>query len=831
MHNLVQDLRFGFRQLRRTPAFALVAVLTLALGIGANTAIFSVMNAVLLRSLPGTNPDRLVFLHYRDQPDNTSQTGYDDASLSEPVFESLRQNRRVFSELMAFVPLSGAKIGVRYGDDLEQAYADMVSGNFFSGLGVRSVLGRTFSLEDERLHTQTAVLSYGYWSSRFLKDPKILGATLYINSVPFTVIGVAAPEFTGLERRRATNLWLPFQNRPDLKPWGAPAQFDSVSMYGQPSWFFLMMIGRLNPAVSEQQALSELNPQYQATLQQTVGKSSAPDKKIEIYFTPARGIEGLNQQYKEPMRVLMGMVGLILVIACVNVAMLLIARNAVRDREFSVRIALGGSRSRIFAQLLAESLLLVSTGAALGWMFAGWATNALISWSNLQFRLAPDRTVLLFTIAISGISALLFGLAPLRSATGAPRSIAVKSSAAAAQQNKSKVRTGKLVVALQMSLCLVLLVGAGLLLRTLHNLGSASLGFRASGLILFGINPPSTLKSDAEVIQFYTALIDRLRTVPGVESATLMESRMGTGWSSNTGVKIDGAPPNPGKFSPIRWNAVGPEFFHVIGASLKLGRDIAATDTTAARRVIVVNQTFVDRYLAGRDPLGHRVTLSGKGELENEAYSIIGVVPDLKYTAVREPSRPMGWIPYTQQPGIGRMNITLRTSGDGATLLGSARSVVRDFGPDIPLLEPIRQIEQFEQSYSDERLFSRLATFFGLLAALLVATGLYGTLAYRVSRRTAEIGVRMALGAQRAQVLWMVLRESLLTALVGVGIGLPLAFAAARLLKTMLFGLTPADPLTFLLALFGIGAVALCSALLPARRASSVDPMVALRYE
>ncbi|HWC18985.1 MAG TPA: FtsX-like permease family protein, partial [Terriglobales bacterium] len=298
-----------------------------------------------------------------------------------------------------------------------------------------------------------------------------------------------------------------------------------------------------------------------------------------------------------------------------------------------------------------------------------------------------------------------------------------------------------------------------------------------------------------------------------------------------TGVRVDGAAPNPGKFSPIRWNAVGPQFFHVLGASLKLGRDIAASDTAATRRVIIVNQTFVDRYLAGRDPLDHKITLSGQGDKENEAYSIVGVVPDLKYTAVRENPKPMGWVPYTQNPGIGGMNIVLRAQADAGALLDNARQVVREFGPDIPLLQPIRQTEQFEQSYSDERLFSRLATFFGFLAALLVATGLYGTLAYRVSRRTAEIGVRMALGAQRGQVLWMVLRESLATAMVGVAVGLPLAFGAARLLKSMLFGLTPNDPLSFLLGLMGITAVALCSALLPARRASSVDPMVALRYE
>jgi len=310
-----------------------------------------------------------------------------------------------------------------------------------------------------------------------------------------------------------------------------------------------------------------------------------------------------------------------------------------------------------------------------------------------------------------------------------------------------------------------------------------------------------------------------------------MENRMGYGWSNNTSVRVDGADPNPGKFSSIRWNAVAPDFFRVIGANLRLGRDIAESDTAASRRVIVVNQSFVDRYLSGKNPIDHKVNLSGQGDKENEAYSIIGVVPDLKYTSVRENPRPMGWVPYTQNPGIAGMNIELRAHGDTSAVLEEARSVVHEFGPDIPLLQPIKQTEQYEQSYSDERLFSHMATFFGLLAALLVATGLYGTLAYRVSRRTPEIGVRMALGAQRRQVLWMILRESLIIGVIGIAVGLPLAFAGARLLKSMLFGVTTTDPLAFVLALVGIAAVAVVSALLPAQRASSVDPIVALRYE
>jgi len=830
MDTIIQDLRLAFRQLRRTPAFAVVAILTLALGIGANTAIFSVMNAVLLRALPGSNPDRLVYLHYRDQPERTSQTGYDDASISQPVFEALRQDHRVFSDLMAFVPLSAGKIGLRFGSDLQQGRGDMVSGNFFSGLGVRSALGRTFTLDDEKTHAQIAVLSYAYWTSRFNRDTQILGQTLYIKAVPFTIVGVAGSGFVGLERSTAVDVWVPFQNRPDIKPWGASPD-EPTNLYGSPDWFFLMTIGRLNPGINEQQALTQINPQYRNVVEQTLGKQTKAENKIELYFTPARGIEGLNSEYKEPLYMLMGMVALILVIACGNVAMLLIARNSSRIREFSVRVALGGSRGQILRQLLIESMVLVTAGALLGWLFAQWATAALARWSELQASLAPDRRVLLFTVAISAVAALLFGLAPSRSATSAPVALALKTSALSSQQDKGKVRSGKLVVALQMSLCLVLLVGAGLLLRTLQNLGRANLGFRASGLLVFGIDPPAGTRGDQQVAQFYTTLLERLKTLSAVESATVMGNRIGAGWSNNTGVRVDGADPTPGKFSPIRWNAVGPDYFKTLGASLRLGRDISLSDTGSAPRVAVVNQTFVDRYLAGRTPVGHQLALETYGDKFGQPYSIVGVVPDLKYTTVRERARPMAWVPYTQVPGVSSLQVELRARGNPASLLDDARAIVREFGPDIPLLEPMTQVEQLQESYSSEQLFSRLAIFFGALAAFLVAIGLYGTLAYRVSRRTAEIGVRMALGAQRKQVLWMVLQESLIMAAVGIGMGLPLSFAAARLLKSMLFELSPTDPLTFIAALCGIGAVALVSALLPARRASSVDPIVALRYE
>lgn len=830
MGNVLQDLRFGFRQLRRTPGFALIAVLTLALGIGANTAIFSVMDAVLLRSLPVQNPDRLVLLHYTDQPERSSQTGYDDTSLSYQTFDALRNERSVFTDLMAFVPLSGNKLPLRFGNDLQEGQADEVSGNFFSGLGVPSILGRTFTPEDERQHTQTAVLSYAYWSARFSRDREIVGQTIFVKGVPFTIVGVAAPGFIGLERRKPTDLWVPLQTNPLLKPWGDSVQ-DKQTLTGSPEWFYLMMIGRLAPGVNEKQAAAKLNPTYHGVVYSALGKPGPKEKISDLYLTPARGIEGLNSDYKEPLKVLMMMVGLVLVIACANVAMLLIARNSSRQHEFSVRIALGGSRARIFVQLLTESLLLVVSGAALGWLFANWATRSLAAWSQIEVSLAPDRSVLLFTIGVSLIAALVFGLAPLRSAYAPAASVAVKTNVASARRDRTKALSGKVVICVQMSLCLALLVGAGLLLRTLNNLGHANLGFKAGGLLVFATDPPATANSDEAVVHFYNSLLEKLRALPQVEAATVMENRIGAGWSDNTGVRVDGADPTPNKFSPLRWNPVGAGFFNTLQARLLAGRDFTDADTANSQRVTVVNQLFVDRYLHGGPALGHQIQLNGGQAGYGKPFTIVGVAQNMTYTGVKSKDVPMAWVPFTQVPGESHMNVELRTRGDPNSVLPDVRRIVRDLGPDIPILEPITQSEQLVQSYSDDRLFSRLATFFGALAALLVAIGLYGTLAYRVNRRTAEIGLRMALGAQRRQVLWMILRESLIVAAWGVVVGLPLAFAGARLLKSMLFGLSPADPLTFVLSLVGIAALATFSAFLPARRASSVDPMVALRYE
>jgi predicted permease len=823
-----KDLRYSVRQWRKTPGFVAVAVLTLALGIGANTAVFSVMDAVLLRSLPVRNPQELVYLHTSDFPGG--QTGYGDTSMRMQIYQALRPEKRIFTELMAWVPLGIGNVSVRYGAQAEAGQADMVSGNFFSGLGVPSAVGRLIAPDDEANHSTIAVLSYAYWARRFNRNPSVLGQLLYIKGAPFTIVGVAGRDFTGLDHGQTTDVWIPFQAGDEIKPWGGSAQDKDHQLYGT-KWWFLLTIGRLAPGVSRQQAVAYLNPIFQRASVEGLSSADINGRKpATLTLSDTRGIEGIQEQYERPLRILLGMVGLVLVIACGNVAMLLVARNAERQREFSLRLALGGSRARMFRQLLTESLLLVLAGSTLGWFFALWATGQLAKWSQLERSLAPNMTVLLFTLAVSAAAALVFGLAPLRSAVGAPMDLMTKV-ATAGHHSRNQHRSGQLVVALQISLCLVLLIGAGLLVRTLRNLENLDLGMRASGLLVFGVSPQQQVHSDAEAIAFYQALLERMRALPGVESATLVRNRLGVGWSSNTTPYIDGQKPNlAGRSVTLRWNGVGSGFLRTFGIPLRLGRDLTDADSAAAPKVVIVNETFARTYLPNTTALGHQLALSKRSDAPQ--YTIVGVAADSKYTEVRETACPMAYLPYNQVvPVDSTMQVELRSAGSPLALLPEVRRAMTEFAPGLPLLKPGTQQDMFEDSLSSDRLFARLASFFGLLAVLLVATGLYGTLAFKVARRTSEIGIRMALGAQRHQVLWLVLRESLVLCLVGVLVGLPAAIAGARLLRSMLFGLQPFDMLTFIAALLAVVAVALAAGAIPARKASSVMPTVALRCE
>ena len=583
------------------------------------------------------------------------------------------------------------------------------------------------------------------------------------------------------------------------------------------------MMARLRPQVTPAQAQNALQSTFGEAAKIGVGTIDLKRWKPLLAFDPAKGIEGYNQQYREQMQILMGLVLLVLVIACVNVALLLLARNEARRREFSLRLAIGGERARLFRQLFTESSLLVVAGAMLGWGFAVLATRVLADWSGIESGLDPDHTVLLFTLGISVISSLAFGLAPWWITAQLPLAGVLRATATNLTQDRRHALGGRVVMSLQVAICLLLLVAAGLLLRTLRNYETQDLGMQTDGLLVFGINPQSA-HTAKESEAFFRLLLDRLRVLPGVESATIMDTRIASGWSNNNDALLDGND-LAGKFgsdAEVRSNDVGPGCFHVLGVPILQGRDISDADTAASAPVAVVNETFVKQFLPNTNPLGHK--------LDNK--TIVGVVKDSKYTGVSEPPTPMAYYAIFQRMCAGfTMEVEVRTHGDPLSLLPTIRRAVRDIDPTIPLEKPITQQAQFEESYAQPKMFGRLGGFFGGLGALLVATGLYGTLSYRTNRRTAEIGTRMALGAQRGQVLWMVMRESLLISCLGTIVGFPLALYCARFLGSMLYQLSPFDALSFVLATCSIVIVGALAAFLPAWKAANVDPMVALRYE
>ncbi|WP_158750849.1 ABC transporter permease [Acidobacterium sp. S8] len=823
---MLQDVRYAFRQLRKSPGFALTVVLTLALGIGVNTAIFSVMNAVLLRSLPVRDPQQLVYLTHEHMPPGVGNTGDSRYTYGMNVYNRLREDRAAFADVIAYVPLSFTKTAARYGDTPEDIEADEVSGNFFSALGVEMTAGQAFAAADEDKHSQLAVLSYGYWTRRFNRDPQVIGRILYINGVPFTVTGIASPRFYGVESGgNSTDVWVPLQNRPELPSWGTPFT-SGRTLYGSPNWWNLMLMARLRPGVTPKQAQAHMNPVFAHAAYETVGKDVKPNgEKLELQLAPAQGLGTANTDYETPLHVLMGMVALVLVIACVNIIMLFVARNSAREREFSLRLALGANRWPLFRQLLAESAILVTSGSLLGWLFAVEATRLLALWSALEISLAPDTSVLLFTLGISVIAAVLFGLAPLRSASNTPVTLVLRSTGTQATTSRSRVVTGKILIAMQMALCVMLLFASGLLVRTLRNYQNVDLGMHADSVLAFGVHPIGA-HDDAQKLAFYSQLSRRIQLLPGVESVTLAGNRPGSGWTDNNLLTLDGReyPWDDGK-NMLRSNEVGSDFFRTLGIPVMSGRDIRESDTKGAQRVVVINQTLADRFLKHTSPIGHTI-----GGAKNPA-TIVGVVRDSKYNSSDEEPMPMAWYSYQQSDSIGNMDVEVRAAGNPVTLLPAIRRVLREMDPNAPLDKPEVLQTQFEESYLMPALFARLAVFFGGLAALLVAIGLYGALAYQVNRRTMEIGVRMALGAQRRQVLLAVLRDSLLLATVGLAVGLPLAWFASKLMASMLYKLSAHDLFSLIAAGVGMVSVSIAAALIPARRAARVEPMQALRTE
>jgi predicted permease len=823
MSIFLQDLRHGIRQLIKSPGFVITAILTLALGIGANTAVFSVLNALLLKMLPVRDPQQLytvLLMNGGTQPPNTSGTGHGNTSFSFPVYQALRSQSRIFTALIAHVPLGFGKVPVRYGNSAAAEAGEEVSGNYFSGLGVPIIRGTAFSDADEHDHTAKVVLSYSLWTRTFSRDPRVIGQTFYIKDVPFTIVGVTSPAFYGVDPGTAVDFWIPLQLRRELNAWGAPA--DQTTLYGSPNWWAVPMVARLAPGVTPQQAQQGSQPVFWQAAAIGAGTLDPQRWPAHLGFEPIQGIATYAKFYSTPVRIMMALVGLVLAIACTNVALLILARNAARQREFAIRIATGARPTRIFRQLLTESALLVVAGAALGWTLALAATHALAVWVKIDTGFAPDRLVLFFTLGISSLVAFVCSLVPFRSTRRLNVEQALRNTSQSMSQSRQLSRSGNLAVAFQIAMCFVLLVAAGLTMRTLLNYQSQGLGMDADNLLIFDVNPQG-LSGNVQAWSFYNRLLDQVKAVPGVEAASLVQMRPGSGWVSSGGIQLDGKDleRRSGARAEINSNSVGPDFFRTMGILVLQGRDITAADTPGSPPVAIVNEDFAREFLKD-GALGHHV---------EHGAEIVGVVRNSKYRSVTESDMPTIYYPLAQTGMSGQLTVEVRAAANPLALLPAIQRTIHSLDPNLPLQNPMKQATQFEKSYVTPELFARLALAFGVLAVVLVATGLYGTLVYRLQRRRGEIGIRIALGALRSDVLWMILRESLLIAAAGFAAGLPLSLLVSHLLRSQLYHLSYLDPVSFLVASSTTLLVTVGAALLPARRASRLEPVEALRTE
>jgi macrolide transport system ATP-binding/permease protein len=737
------------------------------------------------------------------------------------------------------VPLGFNDQNTTVGINGEPTLADgaMVTGQYFSGLGVTPLLGRGITDADENPGAPRAlVISYVYWTRRFARDPSIIGKSVTLNGIPFTIVGVTPRNFYGISVGTEPDLWIAFDDKPNMRPWSmAPGGTDSV--FTERDWLCLNIMGRLKDGVTSEQAQGALD----AVFHQFVTADWHPPKESDIpHFILAPGSQGLPvvQDYTaQPIYMLMVAVGLLLLIACANVATLLLARANSRKKEISVRLAIGASRSRLIRQLLTESVLMSALGGLLGLVFANRGTQALIALisrannGTMILDAGTDSRVLFFTFLVAMLVGILFGLAPALRASKADLLSAMKDNVSAVSDLRKKHRPGESLIVVQVAASVVLMIGAGLFVRTLANFKSHNFGFDQRNLLTFGLNPTRAGYHDARLVNLYTQLLDRIQALPGVRAATLIENAPFSGWSNkNSPVSVEGSAQNPSK-SGMYWQGVGPDFFSTMGIPIVLGRGIQRTDTAASPKVAVVDETFTKKYFPGENPIGHRFSLSSKYDPAN-SYEIVGVVRPAELTDVNPGVHPRGYASYAQSPKtLGQMFFEVRAEGPPATIVSELRNAVHQADASLPLIALKAQAEETSEALSFQRLLARLTTIFGLLALLLAMIGLYGTLAYAVTRKTHEIGIRMALGAKPTNVLGMVLRQGITLTLIGVAFGVVATFGATRLISSMIFGVSPYDPLTFVAVAAILSIVALLACYIPARRAMKVDPMMALRYE
>jgi predicted permease len=832
MDSVWQDLRYGMRMLAKSPGFTTVAILTLALGIGANTAIFSVINAVMLQSLPVQHPEQLVVARWsahRD-PSNTSVESYGDCSsleesfncqFSYPVVEDIRAHSELFGGVAAFA--GPVEVNLTGNGPAKITQAQYASGDYFRTLGVHPALGRTLAPSDElRGAAAVAVLNYAYWQTAFGGSRDVVGRAINLNGKSFTVIGVTEPGFTRLTPGNAIEMWIP------LTQLSTGSQQDPADPY-DPSRWWLTVVTRLQPGISRAQAQTTVNLMFRnETLHGAKPAFTGADDPHVSFLPAAEALNGDRFTLGEPLYLLMAAVGTVLLIACANVAGLILARATSRAREIAARLALGASRSRLIQQLLTESLLLAVAGGVLGVILAYGGARALAAFiatsgiSDLPVDPRADLLVLVFTITIVLLTSIAFGLAPAFRGTRIDVASALKDNSASltagGPRGRSRLGLGKSLVMAQVALSMMVLIGAGLLLRTLEKLHAVDPGFDTRNVVLFSIRPGLAGYKLDGLLPIYSEVQRRITALPGVLGVTYSSSPLLSGSLWTSSIHLEGQPDSATVSTQML--GAGPDFFETMRIPLRLGRTLRPDDAQSTRHVAVVNEAFVRRFMGSRYPLGVH--------LGPDTAEIVGVVADAKYNSLRSDYAPTVYIPLT---GNGSATFALRTASPMGSLIPALRRVVSGIDDNIPIDNIRTQSEAADRRLFNERLVANLSSLFALVALALTCIGLYGLLSYEVARRTREIGIRSALGAQQHHVLSMVVGQGLSLVLAGTLAGIGLAFAVTRYLQHLLFGVGATDPVTFVAVSVILAAVALVACYIPARRATRVDPVVSLRFE
>ena len=836
MSGLWLDLKRALHVFVNAPAFAAIVVLTLALGSGANAAIFTLLDQVLLRLLPVERPGRLVVLHAPGAFSGWSSMHSDTVMpVSDPVYKGLRDRVPAFSGVLAHYP---TPIHLSVGGQTDKVTGDMVSGSFFDVLGLRPFLGRLFTADDDRVPSGHAVvvLGHGFFARRFGSDAGIVGQTVSVNNHPMTVVGVAPPRFNGIDVGSSVDVYVPLAMQVEVQPaWG--------KRLGDWRSRWLVCIARLEDGVTRAEARAAANVVYRQLVEEDLQHVKEPSARLVTLFRQrtlellpgGRGTSGLRDQSGTPLLVLMGMVGLVLLIACANVASLLLARASARQKDIAVRLALGAGRLRLVRQYLVESVTLSLAGGLFGLLLAYWVGEALIAALPFEeatrtLSAAPDLRVGLFALALAVLAGAGFGLVPALRASRANLAPALKSEATSVVGGGAHFGLRKGLVVAQVALSLLLLIGAGLFTRSLMNLRALDPGFRPQQLYAFRVAPDLSGYDFPQRVDVLRRIQEGIAGEPGVASVSAAEVALLTDSNSMSTIRVEGYEAKEGENMNPNFNYVAPGFFSTLGIPLVAGRDLAPTDLLEAPKVAVVNEAFARYFFKEESPVGRRFGLGRRKEAGFDV-EIVGLVRDGKSASLREETRRFVYVPYMQEEAVGGLTFYVR-SPLGPDAVGKAlRAAVRKVDPSLPVADMKTMSAQVGESLFVERMVAALSAAFGLLATVLAAIGLYGVMSYAVTMRTREIGVRVALGADRRAVLFLMLREVAVLAAMGVAIGLPGGYGLGRLVESQLFGLTASDPLTLILATSALVATAFFAGLVPAARAARVDPMTALRYE